>query len=107
MPTCSANHAHNGVTLRLVYKVCKYGFLNPCDMGKQCRLRLDAAERDMIRVLTATCSYQKHQLKMDPRVAYYIWAATRENLSSGFPTKRVSNQSPQLQRLARKLKFHL
>ena len=25
----------------------------------------------------------------------------------GFPTKRVSNQSPQLQRLARKLKFHL
>ena len=36
-----------------------------------------------------------------------IWASSRENLSSGFPTKRVSNQSPQLQRLARKLKFHL
>ena len=36
-----------------------------------------------------------------------IWAATRENLSSGFPTKRVSNKSPQLQRLDRKLKFHL
>ena len=35
------------------------------------------------------------------------WASSRENLSSGFPTKRVSNQSPQLQRLARKLKFHL
>ena len=30
-----------------------------------------------------------------------IWA------SSGCPTKRVSNQSPQLQRLARKLKFQL
>ena len=29
----------------------------------------------------------------------------QENLSSGFPTKQVSNQSPQLQRLARKLKF--
>ena len=29
-----------------------------------------------------------------------IWAAIRENLSSGFPTKRDSNQSPQLQRLA-------
>ena len=29
------------------------------------------------------------------------------NLSSGFPTKRVSNQLPQLQRLARKLKLHL
>ena len=28
-------------------------------------------------------------------------------LSSGFPTKLVSNLSPQLQRLASKLKFHL
>ena len=36
-----------------------------------------------------------------------IWATSRENLSSGFPTKRVSKQSPQLQRLARKLKYHL
>ena len=36
-----------------------------------------------------------------------MWASSRENLSSGFPTKRVSNQSPQLQRLARKFKFHL
>ena len=35
------------------------------------------------------------------------WASSRENLSSGCPTKRVSNQSPKLQRLARKLKFHL
>ena len=35
------------------------------------------------------------------------WASPRENLSSGFPPKRVSNQSPQLQRLAKKLKFHL
>ena len=33
------------------------------------------------------------------------WAATRENLSSGFTTKQDSNQSPQLQRLSRKLKF--
>ena len=36
-----------------------------------------------------------------------IWASTQQNLSSGFPTKRGSNQSPQLQRLARKLKFRL
>ena len=34
------------------------------------------------------------------------WASSRESLSSGFPSKLVSNQSPQLQRLARKLKFH-
>ena len=34
-----------------------------------------------------------------------IWASTRENLSSGVSKKRDSNQSTQLQRLARKLKF--
>ena len=34
-----------------------------------------------------------------------IWASTRQNLSSGFPTKGDSNQSPRLQRLARKLTF--
>ena len=39
--------------------------------------------------------------------AYTKWATSRENLPSGFPPKRVSKQSPQLQRLARKLKFHL
>ena len=33
------------------------------------------------------------------------WASTRQNWSSGFLKKRHSNQSPQLQRLARKLKF--
>ena len=36
-----------------------------------------------------------------------IWASPRENLFSGCRTNRVSNRSPQLQRLARKLKFHL
>ena len=38
---------------------------------------------------------------------WYIWALMRGNLSSGFPTKQVSNQSPQLQRLPKNLKFHL
>ena len=38
---------------------------------------------------------------------YYLWALSRENLSSGFPTKQASNQSPQLQRLASELKFRL
>ena len=37
----------------------------------------------------------------------HIWAETRENLSSGFPTKRDSNQSPQLHPTARKIKFRL
>ena len=36
-----------------------------------------------------------------------ILASSRENLSSGFPKKRDSNQSPQLQRLVRTLKFCL
>ena len=36
-----------------------------------------------------------------------IWASSQESLPSGFPTKQVSNQSPQLHRLARKLKFYL
>ena len=37
----------------------------------------------------------------------HIWASSRENLSSVFPKKRDLNQSPQLQRLARKLQFYL
>ena len=36
-----------------------------------------------------------------------IWASSRQNLSSGFPSKRDSNRSPQLQRLARISKFCL
>ena len=36
---------------------------------------------------------------------HLIWVSMRPNLSSGFLTKQDSNQSPQLQRLARKLKF--
>ena len=39
-----------------------------------------------------------------PSYLCIIWASMQENLSSGFQTKRDSNQSPQLQRLARKLK---
>ena len=35
------------------------------------------------------------------------WGSSRETLSSGYPTKHVSNQASQLHRLARKLKFHL
>ena len=34
-----------------------------------------------------------------------IWAVSRQDLSSGFLTKRDSNQSTQLQRLARQMKF--
>ena len=40
-------------------------------------------------------------------IIFIIWASTRQNLSSVFLTKRDSNQSPQLQKLARKLKFCL
>ena len=37
----------------------------------------------------------------------FIWASSRENLSSGLPTELDSTQSAQLQRLARILKFRL
>ena len=52
------------------------------------------------------------QIEFEVHVPVYItvkciWAVLRQNLSSGFLTKRVSNQSPQLQRLARRLKYHL
>ena len=50
----------------------------------------------------------------DPREGFFypiltliIRASTRLNLSSGFLTKRVSNQSPQLQRLVRKIEISL
>ena len=35
------------------------------------------------------------------------WASTRQNLSSGFPTKRDSNQSPHLHRLPRRSKLRV
>ena len=38
-------------------------------------------------------------------VALHVWVTTRQNLSSGIPTKRDSNRSLKLQRLARKLNF--
>ena len=43
----------------------------------------------------------------EDKIRWIKWAASWENLCSGFPTKWVSNQSPQLQRLARKSKLHL
>ena len=40
-------------------------------------------------------------------MTYDKWVLKRENLPSGLLTKQDSNQSPQLQRLARILKFCL
>ena len=48
--------------------------------------------------------YTFHRIPLPFTIILTLWI---ENLTSGFPTKRVSNQSPQLQRLARKFKFHL
>ena len=41
--------------------------------------------------------------KVHARSFYYIWVSSRENPSSGLLTNPDSNQSPQLQRLARKM----
>ena len=43
----------------------------------------------------------------DEGTVFIIWAALQQNLSLGFLTKQVSNQYPQLPRLARKVRFHL
>ena len=57
--------------------------------------------------------YLRYGKKKDPdevskiKTSVIKWAVTRENLSLGFSTKRVSNQSPQLHRLAIKLKFYV
>ena len=62
------------------------------------------------RVETHTCILQAKIVKnmdLDQTTSCIIRASMQQNLSSGFPTKRDSNQSPQLQRLARKLKFRL
>ena len=48
-----------------------------------------------LKILSVYCNLQKSSM--------LYWASTRQNL----PTKRHSNQSPQLQRLAIKLKFYL
>ena len=37
----------------------------------------------------------------------YLWASSLQNLSLGFPTKPDSNQSPKVQRLARKREISL
>ena len=50
---------------------------------------------------------QYYEILISSQSSGVFWAASRQNRSSGFLTKPVSNQYPQLQRLARKLKFHL
>ena len=56
----------------------------------------------LVEVGKLTCV--THQVRFNP---FITWASQRANLSLGFLTKQVSNQSPQLHRLARNLKFHL
>ena len=46
-------------------------------------------------------AHWNHLLGMLPISAHTIWASMPQNLFSGFQTKRESNMSPQLQRLAR------
>ena len=58
--------------------------------GPQARSQIPQAWPNM------TCEVQRHN-----------WDLTQQNLSSGFAPKRDSNQSHQLQRLGRKLRFHL
>ena len=46
-----------------------------------------------------------YQALFQEKMRLIIWAPFRENLSSGFPTLQDSNQSAQLQGLARILRY--
>ena len=66
--------------------------------------------KNTIRVTNSMDQDQaKHYVVPDLYICYLwdviMWALMQQNLSSGFLTKRDSNESPQLQRLARILKF--
>ena len=60
-----------------------------------------------IQALRIILPYARYSLALEIILQPHIWALSLENLSLGFLTKPVSNQYPQLQRLARKLKCHL
>ena len=68
-----------------------------------------AQQSRLTGIITLQRSYRQRNPRRHRILIWYwflIWASSRENLSSGFPSKRVSNRSPQLHRLARKLKFY-
>ena len=54
--------------------------------------------------MNLVCAYS-HLKKLPECIPVYYMALTLQNLSSGFLTKGVTSQSPQLQRLARKFNF--
>ena len=65
-------------------------------------------KRDRLKIRSSSikymCAYTCSSMCIyQVKYGIFIWASSRENLSSGFQTKRLSNQSLQLQRLARKL----
>ena len=66
--------------------------LEDLETERESRNKAEKQKRDLNEVI----------LKM---ITLIIWASTRQNLSSGFLKKQGSNQSPQLQRLARNLKY--
>ena len=71
--------------------------MNPDEARKTCNVRPD---------LDPNC-LQQQKLSLADKELTSIWALTQQNLSSGFRTKRDSNQSgtSQLQSLARNLKL--
>ena len=64
----------------------------------------------LLTIIVQTDIYPREAVGEAPltgKVSEDIWASSQENLRSGSPTKQVSNQSPQLQTLARRLLFNL
>ena len=86
-----------------------------CELLKMCRI-FDEGDATITRFTITPKSSPQGKYATDSVFYHWfiftyvntnIWASFRENLSSVFPTKRVSKPSPPLQRLARELKFHL
>ena len=69
-------------------------------LDPNCLQRLSADDMSRQRV-------KKDTFVSNDKISNIIWALSRQNPSSGFLTKQVSNQSPHLQKLARKLYLHL
>ena len=77
-------------------------------LGPNCLQKLSADDTRRQRAISRGLSVMtKDQLSHCPShpETEMIWAVTRENLSSEFLKKQDSDQSPQLKRLTRKLKF--
>ena len=94
---CTLLYVHSSIAIILMGKRELIALLN---LSSWCLVMVEwlflAVPRGCLQFVTVVFPDHTHLLFL-----------SRENLSSGFVTRQDKNQSPQLHRLARKLKFHL